>query len=74
MSEFRCEDPRGFFVIAFVTCPTDEVQKFAGMTVVFDLGVENLCDFEFRFVIDCYWKRWGLNTFGDQVWEYGFQH
>ena len=60
MSKFRCEDPQGFFVIAFVAGPLDKVEKFAGMMSVVDLGVEDLRDFKFMFIVDCDWWRWGL--------------
>jgi len=49
-----------------VSCPADKVEEFPGAMAIVNLGVG---DFEFRFIIDCYWWGWGLNTFGDQVQE-----
>ena len=74
MSEFGCKDPRGFFISACIACPSDKVEEFAGMVSVVNLGVENLGDFEFRFIInkDGWW--WRLNLFGDWVQEGWFQH
>src|SRR5882724_7575277 len=36
--------------------------------------VNNLRDFKFGFVINCYGLGLGLNSFGDQVWKFWFQH
>ena len=72
MSKFGHEYPR-FFISAFIACPLDQVEEFTGMVSVVDLGVKNLRDFKFRFIIDNdgWWK---LNLFTDWVWECWFQH
>jgi len=45
MSEFRCKYPRSFFASAFIACPLDKVEEFAGTASVVNLGIENLRDF-----------------------------
>ena len=52
----------------------DKVEEFAGMALVVDLGVENLRDFEFGFIINKDGWGWRLNSFGDQVQKGWFQH
>jgi len=54
MSEFGCEDSRGFFISAFGSCPADKVKEFSDATVIVNLGVKNLGDFNFRFIINCF--------------------
>jgi len=74
MSKFRCKDPRGFFVSAFVTSPADKVKEFAGTTSVVNLGIEDFGNFEFGFVVNCNRRRWGLNSIGNWVRSCWFQH
>jgi len=52
MSKSRCEDPRCGFVSAFIACPLDQVGKFTGTASVVELGIKNLRDLEFGFIID----------------------
>ena len=51
ISKFSGVDPRGFFVSAFVACPSDKVLKFAATSVV-NLGVKDVRNLEFRLVFD----------------------
>jgi len=44
-------DPRGFFIGAFVACPSDKVLKFAVMSVV-NLGVKDVGNLKFGLVFD----------------------
>ena len=44
VSELRGQYPRGFFVGAFVSGPSDQVQELAGPMSPVDLRVENLRD------------------------------
>ena len=66
-------DPRGFFISAFVTCPSDKILKLA-TTSVFNLGIKDVRDFEFRLVFDN--ERWGrrLNPIRYWIREGWFQH
>ena len=68
MSEFRCKEPRSFFVSAFIALPLDKVEKFTGMASVVNLGVENLEDFKFGFVINNDGRQ-RLNSFRDWAQE-----
>jgi len=65
MSKFGGKNPRGFFTGASVSSPADKVEEFAGSEMVIDFGVKDLRDFKFWFIVNCYWQRQGLNTFGD---------
>jgi len=49
-------DPRGFFVSAFIACPSDKILKLAATSVV-NLGIKDFGDFKFGLVFDN--KRWG---------------
>jgi len=44
------------------------------MMMVVNLGVEDFRHFEFWFVINSDWHGWGLNTIGDQISSFWFQH
>ena len=74
MSEFGSEYPRGFFVCAFVACPTDKVQQFAGTSTVVDLGVKYLGDLEFRFIVDHDWRWRRLDSIRNGVRKGWLQH
>src|SRR5882672_6580797 len=74
ISKFGCKDPRGFFVSAFVTSPADKVKEFSGTSSVVNLGIEDFGNFEFGFVADCNWRRWGLDSIRDQIGGCWFQH
>ena len=69
-----CEYSRGFLVGAFIACPSDRVEEFSGTMSVIDLGVKNLRDFKFGFIINSDGQRQRLNSFREQVWECWFQH
>ena len=73
VSEFGGEDPRSFFVGAFVAGPADQVQKLAGPTSPVDLGVENLGDLVLWFTVDFDGWRRCLDTSGDGVRGSGLQ-
>jgi len=73
MSEFRCKDPN-FFVGEFIACPLDQVENFTGMASVVYLGVKNLRDFKFGFIVNNDGWRQRLNSFMDWVQECWFQH
>ena len=72
IAEFRSKDPGGFFVSAFITGPTDQIQGFAAAPTV-DLGVENFGDFVLRLSIhkDRRWRR--LDAPGDGVRSCGLE-
>jgi len=74
MSKFGCKYPRDFFVSAFIACPSDKVENFTGMVSVVELGVENLRDFKFGFIINSDVQKQRLNSFGVWVWECWSQH
>src|SRR5882724_9496659 len=44
------------------------------MTVIVNLGVEYFRDFEFGFIINSDWQRWGLNAIRDRIRSRWFQH
>ena len=74
ISKFGSEYPESFLVGAFVTCPTDKIQEFAGMTAVVNLGIQDFRYLEFGFVLDSDGWWWGLNSVRDRVWKCWFQH
>ena len=71
-AEFRSKDPGGFFVSAFITGPTDQIQEFATAPTV-DLGVENFGDLVLWFTVDFDGRRRCLDASGDGVRRSGFQ-
>jgi len=44
------------------------------MMAVVKLGVKDFGDFKFRFIINSDWQRWGLNTIGNWIQSFWFQH
>ena len=64
-------DPRGLFVSAFITRPSDNILKLAATSVV-NLGIEDFGDFEFGLVFDN--ERWGwrLNPIWYWIWKCWF--
>ena len=74
MTEFGSEDPGSFFISAFITSSMDKVEKFSGVMLIVNLGIKDFRNFKFRFIIDCNWRRWGLDLVGNQVGGCWFQH
>ena len=65
--KFGSEDPRGFFISAFIASPLYKVQQFSCFPPVVYLGVENLGDFKLRFTVNNDWRwRW-LDMIGNGV-------
>ena len=71
--ELRGKYPRGLFVGAFISGPSDQVQELAGPTSPVDLGVENLGDLVLWFTVDFDGWRRCLDTSGDGVRSSGLQ-
>ena len=74
MSEFGGEDPRRFFICAFVASPPNKVQELAGTTTVVDLRVEDLQNLKLWFSVDFNWRRRRLDVVRNYVRSCGFQH
>ena len=73
ISELIGIDPRGFFISAFITCPSDKILKLA-MTSVVNLGIKDVGDFEFGLVFDNERRVQRLNPIQYWIWECWFQH
>ena len=71
--ELRGKYPRGLFVGAFISGPSDQVQELAGPTSPVDLRVENLGDLVLWFTVDFDGWRRCLDTSGDGVRSSGLQ-
>ena len=71
--ELRGKYPRGLFVGAFISGPSDQVQELAGPTSPVDLRVENLGDLVLWFTVDFDGRRRCLDTSGDGVRSSGLQ-
>ena len=65
--ELRGKYPRGLFVGAFISGPSDQVQELAGPTSSVDLGVENLGDLVLWFAVNFNGRRRCLDTSGNGV-------
>ena len=65
ISELIGIDPRGFFVSAFVTCPSDKILKLAATSVV-NLGIEDVGDLELGLVFNN--EGWGRRLNPIQNW------
>ena len=74
VSEFGSEYPQSLFVSAFISCPTDKIQEFAGAMAIVDFGVQDFGYLELGFIIDSDgWWGW-LNLVRDWVQKCWFQH
>ena len=67
VSEFRCEEPGGFLVRAFVSGPSDQIKELTTLASAVNLGVEDFGDFVLGFTVDFDGRRRSLDTSGDGV-------
>ena len=67
MSELVSQQPRHFFICAFVSRPMDEVQEFAVLASMVDLQVKDLFDLILSFAVDVDWRWRSLYMIGDRV-------
>jgi hypothetical protein len=74
ITQFRSQDPQGFFIHTFVARPAYEVEKFAESTSIINLGVEYFGNLKLRFSVDhCRgWRR--LDPARDGIGSCRLQH
>src|ERR1700722_18028939 len=71
MSEFRGENPRSFFICAFISGPSDKIKEFAKTSAIVDFRIQDFRNFKLRFSFNDYWR---LDMVQDCVQSCRFQH
>ena len=74
VSEFGSENPCGFFVSAFVACPTDQIKDVTVSTTFVYLGIKDFQYFVLGFTVNFDWRWRQLDSIWDRVRSRRFEH